>query len=411
MSNPDQITSVLTIVLIFMILLLIALAIVYVVIRMKNKKAMNKEENIVDSNNTPTNTSKKIAKEYTKQSINKFMEFEKIEDNMIVQKKGMRYLMVIECQGINYDLMSSAEKVSVEEGFLQFLNTLRHPIQIYVQTRTVNLSNSIETYKRKVDEIKLDLDKKRAEYLKNTQSGRYTEEQLARQFYEVTKQTNLYEYGKDIIENTEKMSLNKNVLNKKYYIIISYYPEDINNSSFDKEEIKNLAFSELYTKAQSIIRTLSACEVGGRILTSNELVDLLYVAYNRDESEVYGIERALRAGYEELYTTAPDVLDKKMKELNAQIERQALALANEKVIQARSKKQQELDRKKEKFEELIREQAQMILEENKQYIGEKTAKRAKELIDEDAVKGGNKDDGEEKKTTRRGRKPKSNASK
>lgn len=411
MSNPDQITSVLTIVLIFMILLLIALAIVYVVIRMKNKKAMNKEENIVDSNNTPTNTSKKIAKEYTKQSINKFMEFEKIEDNMIVQKKGMRYLMVIECQGINYDLMSSAEKVSVEEGFLQFLNTLRHPIQIYVQTRTVNLSNSIETYKRKVDEIKLDLDKKRAEYLKNTQSGRYTEEQLARQFYEVTKQTNLYEYGRDIIENTEKMSLNKNVLNKKYYIIISYYPEDISNSSFDKEEIKNLAFSELYTKAQSIIRTLSACEVGGRILTSNELVDLLYVAYNRDESEVYGIERALRAGYEELYTTAPDVLDKKMKELNAQIERQALALANEKVIQARSKKQQELDRKKEKFEELIREQAQMILEENKQYIGEKTAKRAKELIDEDAVKGGNKDDGEEKKTTRRGRKPKSNASK
>ena len=410
MTNPDQITSVLTIVLIFMVLLLIALAVVYVVIRMKNKKAMNKEENIVD-NNTSTNTSKKIAKEYTKQSINKFMEFDKIEDNMIVQKNGMRYLMVVECQGINYDLMSSAEKVSVEEGFLQFLNTLRHPIQIYVQTRTVNLSNSIETYRRKVDDIKLELDKKRAEYLKNTQSGRYTEEQLARQFYEVTKQTNLYEYGKDIIENTEKMSLNKNVLNKKYYIIISYYPEDISNSSFDKEEIKNLAFSELYTKAQSIIRTLSSCEVGGRILTSNELVDLLYVAYNRDESEVYGIERALRAGYEELYTTAPDVLDKKMKELNIQIERQALALANEKVIQARSRKQQELDRKKERFEELVRQNAQMILEQNKQYIGEKTAKRAKELIDEDAVEGGNKNDGQEKnKTTRRGRKPKTNAS-
>ncbi len=30
---------------------------------------------------------KKIAKEYTKESIFKFMEFDKIEDNMIIQKK------------------------------------------------------------------------------------------------------------------------------------------------------------------------------------------------------------------------------------------------------------------------------------------------------------------------------------
>ena len=380
---------------------------------LKNKKEKDKEELASPNNSTNTNTTKKVAKEYTKQSIYNFMDFEKIEDNMIVQKKGMRYLMVVECQGINYDLMSGAEKISVEEGFLQFLNTLRHPIQIYVQTRTVNLSNSIETYRRKIDEIKYELDKKRDEYLKKVQSGTYSKEQLEREFYEVTKQTNLYEYGKDIIENTEKMSLNKNVLNKKYYIIISYYPEDINNSAFDKEEIKSLAFSELYTKAQAIIRTLSACEVGGRILRSNELVDLLYVAYNRDESEVYGIEKALRAGYEELYTTAPDVLDKRMKELNIKIEQQAMELANQKVIQARSKKQQELDRRQERFEELIRQRAEMILEQNKQYIGEKTAKRAQKLIEEDTKEmGGNEDDEQEKKPkTRRTRKTTTDASK
>lgn len=39
------------------------------------------------------------------------MEFDKIEDNMIVQKNGKRYLMVVECQGINYDLMSRMEKM------------------------------------------------------------------------------------------------------------------------------------------------------------------------------------------------------------------------------------------------------------------------------------------------------------
>ena len=62
--------------------------------------------------------------------------------------------MVLECQGINYDLMSEVEKTSVERGFMQFLNTLRYPIQLYVQTRTINISSSIENYKNKMEHIK-----------------------------------------------------------------------------------------------------------------------------------------------------------------------------------------------------------------------------------------------------------------
>ena len=67
--------------------------------------------------------------------------------------------------------MSSMEQTAVEEGFLQFLNSLRYPIQIYVQTRTVNLENSIENYKRRVDEIEGILRRKEAEYESNKQSG------------------------------------------------------------------------------------------------------------------------------------------------------------------------------------------------------------------------------------------------
>ncbi len=260
MSSAENLTNILMIVLMIMIFILMVLAVVLLLVKFSSKQ---KEENgkIKDTNKQISSDAKKIAKEYTKESIFKFIEFDKIEDNMIVQKNGNRYLMVVECQGVNYDLMSEAEKVSVEEGFLQFLNTLRHPIQIYVQTRTVNLNSSLEGYKKRLQEIEMDLEKKKSVYLKKLQSGGYSKEELEKEFYEVTKQTNLYEYGKDIIANTERMSLNKNVLSKKYYIIIPYYPEDIGNGAFDKEEIKNLAFSELYTKSQSIIRTLVGCEV------------------------------------------------------------------------------------------------------------------------------------------------------
>ena len=58
-------------------------------------------------------------------------------------------------------------------------------------------------------------------------------------------------------------------------------------------------------------------------MTSNELVELLYVAYNRDEAEVYGLDKALKAGYDELYSTAPDVVEKQMRALDREIEEEA----------------------------------------------------------------------------------------
>lgn len=386
-NSAEQLTKILIIILIAMVVILVVCVIAACVIATLGSKKKQKDDYIKSNtkNAKTTSDAKKIAKEYTKESIFKFMEFDKIEDNMIVQKNGNRYLMVVECQGVNYDLMSEAEKISVEEGFLQFLNTLRHPIQIYVQTRTVNLNDSIENYKNKLKDIEIKLEKMKSDYLKKVQSGEYPKEELEKEFYEVTKQTNMYEYGKDIIANTERMSLNKNVLNKKYYIIIPYYPEELSNGAFDKQEIKNLAFSELYTKSQSIIRTLASCQVGGKIMDSNELVDLLYVAYNRDDAEVFSVDRALQAGYEELYTTAPDVLDKKMKILDAEVEKQALAMINEKVVQVRNRKQQEIEQKEARFGELIRQRAEMILRQNASYIGKDTTEQAIEMIKEEAT--------------------------
>ena len=313
---------------------------------------------------------------YNKQSMFNFMEFDKVEDNMIVQKNGNRYLMVVECQGVNYDLMSSMEQTAVEEGFLQFLNSLRYPIQIYVQTRTVNLENSIENYKRRVDEIEGILRRKEAEYESNKQSGLFDIEEMKAQFYELTKIKNLYEYGRDIIYNTQQMSLNKNVLNKQYYIITSYYPSDLGSTNFDKEEIKNIAFSELYTRCQAIIGSLFASGVTGKILDSNALVELLYMAYNRDEAEVFGLEKAIAAGYDELYSTAPEVLEKKIAALDKEIEQKAITRAEDTVEKVRTQRERKLEERKMKMEDIIDEMAKMIIQENEPYLGKEVTQDA-----------------------------------
>ena len=174
------------------------------------------------------------------------------------------------------------------------------------------------------------------------------------------------------------MSLNKNILNKKYYVVIPYYSEEMGD--YAQEEIRETAFSELYTKAQSIIRTLSVCGVIGKVMTSTELVDLLYVAYNRDDADVYGIDKALKAGYNELYSTAPDYMDKKMRMLDEQIAKDAARLANEKVIEAQTEKQKEYEKKVTTRDDIISNLAQLIIEQNEAMLGKDIAEKSKEKV-------------------------------
>ena len=394
-----------------MIVILFVLTVIFVILKIKEKSSEREENKQIKKQKSESKRKDNIehTKEYTKESIFSFMEFDKIEDNMIIKKENKNYLMVIECQGINYDLMSGVEKTSVEQGFLQFLNTLRHPIQIYTQTRTVNLESSIRTYRDKLKNIQDKLAKVELDYRQKVISKKYTKEELAKFQLEVVKQRNLYEYGLDIIRNTEQMSFNKNILTKQYYIIISYYPEDMDNKSYDKEEIKNLAFSELYTKAQSIISALYVCGVSGKILNSIQLTELLYVAYNRDESEIYDLNKMMNSGYEELYSTAPDVLDKKMKELDRKIELDASRRANDAVFNAveENEKEKAVKEKERKIESLIDEMAKMIIEQSESTFGQEITEKAKNIIDEEASKKkqtGGKVDEKKEKTTRRNRK-------
>ncbi len=402
-----EISQMLTVILAVLICILFILCVIYVVIRFseKNNKSKPNKDIIKDQKASKVNSKKGSEAKpslYTKQSIFDFMEFETVQDNMIIQKNGKRYLIVVECQGVNYDLMSKMEKNSVEEGFQQFLNTLRHPIQIYIQTRTMNLEKSIQTYKDRVKIVEDRFNKLQREYTMMKESEAYSEDEMKKQFFELTRNRNLLEYGRDIIANTERMSLNKNVLTKKYYIVIPYYSEE--DGDYSLEEIRNMAFSELYTKAQSVISTLSACSVAGKILNSNELIELLYMSYNREEADVFGLDKALRAEYDSLYSTAPDVFEKKLKVLDEEINERAIDLANKKINEIKSRPQQKAEEKEETLEDLVNKMAQMILDENKSYVGEKIAEKAiEELEEERKTQEGGTDNVQVKEKTKRTR--------
>ena len=86
----DSLMSSLTIVLVMLILFIIVLAFIYWYLSYKNKKSSEEEEKTTVQGSTT-----KVATEYTKKSIFKFIQFDKIEYNMIVQDNKQKYLMVI----------------------------------------------------------------------------------------------------------------------------------------------------------------------------------------------------------------------------------------------------------------------------------------------------------------------------
>lgn len=391
-----SLNSILNIVLAFLVMAVIGLTIAYIYLTFVNKqKSSHKEVGNKDE------ITKQKPTSYTKLSVFDFMQFDKVEDNMIIQDGGARYLMVIECEGVNYDLMSGVEKTAVEAGFVQFLNSLRYTIQIYTQTRTVNIEDSLLNYRTQVEQISKSLDNKTRNHRALIQSGTATEKQLEDSNLEIRRLQNMYDYGLDIINNIEKTSQNKNVLRKHYYIIVPYYSSEIDNDLLDQEEKRNMIFAELYTRTQSIIRTLYACSMKCKILNSYEIADLLYMAYNRDEAEVYGIDKALRAGYTELYTTAPDIIDKKIKELDKKIEEDGLKLAVETVDRVRSEKEKRLSKKEKNFDELVLEMAKELIKENERTIGKETTEEALDELTRTKEEGGKVNEEKKAKRTRK----------
>lgn len=370
--NTIQILNLALIVVLGLILIFVLIGFL-IFIKIKKSKIKEDDEQIKVQQPEKTKTNLITRSGDGIDSIYKFMEFDEIVDNMIVRKNNKQYVMVIECKGVNYDLLSEEEKEAVEAGFIEMLNTLRFPIQLYVQTRTLNLSETIKKYINKTDEIKEQIQKLSIQLQTALNQG--DKEAANRLRIQKEKKENILEYGQSIENYTMRISGSRNILQQKTYVVVSYFPSEYGDiSKYSKSEINDIAFSELYTRCQSIIRALTAAEVNGNVLSSEELGELLYIAYNRDEAEKYTIRNALDADYSRLYSTARDIMEEKKKRINDQIEKDASRVAAKSIIKADEMSRMERVKK-------TKERAKEMLEEYKDDLSIPLYEESKKQID------------------------------
>lgn len=361
---------------------ILSLIVVFIIIKMRLKEKQRIEENsskIIGEKNSnqakKTNLITRDGKEID--SIYKFMEFDSITDNMIIRKNREQFIMVIECKGINYDLLSNDEKSAVELGFISFLNTIRTPIQLYVQTRKLDMSNLLNSYSRRTDAMLEEVRKIDAQIQLAKQNG--NDELVKKLSFDRKRKMNIVEYSESIEEYTNKINDSQYMLQQKTYIVVSYYASEIGETKkYSDIELNDLVFSELFTRTQTILNALTSSEITGKVLNSEELAELLYVAYNRESSDTYTLKNALDAQYDRLYSTAKDVLETRKQELRKQIETEAMKLATNSITKADEQLREE--RKQKAIE--IKKKAESIMADYKEDLSkelyDKTIKQIRE---------------------------------
>ena len=373
----------------------------------KNKENKKTSNNDTNRNTAQKNDGKSIENSYkknpnanvAKEDIFNFMEFDKIQDDMIIQQNGEKYTAVIKCKGINYSLMSEVEQLAVEEGFMTFLNTLKFPIQLYVQAQSVNLKSNITDYKENMKGIFEEYDDANSKYNILLNSLETTDEELQEAEDERNSILNVLEYGQDIVKYVEKLALNKNMLQRNFYVLVSYYKSELTNaSSFNKEELLDICYSELFTRVQNIMSGLTMCSVNGTILKSNEIAELIYSAYNRDDKNYMSVEQALESGFYRLYSTSEDAIMKKHKNLiegmRQEAEYKAISAINKAIEEGNISTQAEAEDaydqetskqaieiiKKEKLPEKVKQEAKkVVVDEYKKAKKERIQKQEEEL--------------------------------
>ncbi|MDP2637975.1 MAG: hypothetical protein Q8P26_02860 [Candidatus Levybacteria bacterium] len=201
---------------------------------------------------------KKTAQK-TKASTQKFIEIRDIIDNVVLLANGYACL-VIEIQATNFSLLSKEEQDMKILSYSSLLNSLSFPIQIFIQSKKVDISS----YLKLLDE---EIVKSQNQLLKN--------------------QIKLY---KDFVQELVKVNT---VLDKKFYIAIPYSSLE-NGIGIKADNLLMAAKSKLSSKAESLHAQLKRMNLTSKTLNKEELIKLFHEIYNGDFEQVNEIAQNIK---------------------------------------------------------------------------------------------------------------------
>jgi hypothetical protein len=212
-----------------------------------------------------------LAPKSNPNSTQNTLQMAEVRDGIVIMNDGS-FRSVIMVKSINFDLMSPQEREAVEYSYQGFLNSLYFPVQISVRSQKVDLGPYIE----KLDKIRTEHDNMLLALLME-----------------------------DYINYMDALSQQTNIMDKKFYVIIPYFPlADMQKAldaskglvsgiskMFSKKPQNQVTINEadlvkakdeLRNRVQAVLGGLMQCGVQGLPLDTQELIELYYDNYNPD---------------------------------------------------------------------------------------------------------------------------------
>lgn len=287
----------------------------------KNSKAPSNEISKPTKNNSKksADTSKDKINVLHSQDIIDFKEIVVLnEEHAIINLNDSKYIGICEIGGINFNLLSENERVSLEEGFAQLLNGIDFPVQLFVQSRKIDMDNYKVRYEKRLFEMEKEITLLKEQLTTATNNKKDLTDKLS-------KKTNGYNYTKQLIDYFLSRTVNSDLLERKYYFVFRH---SHNTSAFENslstEEIVENAYNDIFNKSIVVLDSLGRHNLHGRLLDCFELGELLYSCYNKEDSSMLKFRNAVKARYNHLFTTAKPVhikaLELQKKELEECLE-------------------------------------------------------------------------------------------
>lgn len=219
---------------------------------------------------TAAPTSANPAMKVNPNSTQNALHIAEIRDGIVIMDDGS-FRSVIMVKSINFDLMSPQEREAVEYSYQGFLNSLYFPVQIFIRSQKVDM----QPYINKLDKIRTEHDNMLLAVLMD-----------------------------DYIGYIDQLSVQTNIMDKKFYVVIPYFPvldaqraltasKNLFSGVFNLFQNKQQhvvvnepdlikAKDELRNRVQAVLGGLMQCGIQGLPLDTQELIELYYDTYNPD---------------------------------------------------------------------------------------------------------------------------------
>lgn len=193
-----------------------------------------------------------------------FIEFDQIREGILILKnKGLRGVLMV--SSLNFALKKEEEKDAIIYIFQDFLNSLDFPLEIYIQSRKLNITGYLDKLR--------ELEEKQKNELLQAQTSSY------RQFIE------------DMVKEGT-------IMTKSFYVIVPFSILEIEGPVKEKkfggkpkipiltEENFQRCKTQLWQRMEFVALGLKRCGLRAFPLTTPELIELFWALHHPQEAEV-----------------------------------------------------------------------------------------------------------------------------